>query len=172
MSKSSPAPYVHGPLPKYTSCMHQADIYRKRTNFQALMRTIKATCSQMGLLTENILHMFFYKLSTNVKMELKVISLMEDYLFYLLSFGSYGQGTALLKVLWWRRPLGFGFLRSQTTWRLFFVSLRRLVLLLKAQQTWVRRRDKDERDASTKSSNLVLLSRNLSTVRISAVLIP
>lgn len=53
----------------------------------------------MGPLTENILHMFFYKLSTNVKMELKVISLMEDYLFYLLSFGSDGQGTALLKVL-------------------------------------------------------------------------
>lgn len=83
-------------------------------------------------------------------MELKVIDLMEDYLFYLLSFGSNGQGTALLKVLWWRWPLGSGFLCSQTTWRLFFVSLRRLVLLLKAQQTWVRRHDKDECDESSK----------------------
>lgn len=99
------------------------------------MRTIKATRLQMGLLTENILEMFSYKHSTNVKMELKVISLMEDHLFYLLSFGSDGQGPALLKVLCYRCLLGFGFLCSQTTWRLFFVSLRRLVLLLKAQQT-------------------------------------
>lgn len=85
-------------------------------------------------------------------MGLKVISLMEGHLFYLLSFGSNGQSTALLKVLWRRWPLAFGFLRSQPTWRLFLVSLGRLVLLLKAQQTWVRRRDRDKVRCIAKTS--------------------
>lgn len=75
---------------------------------------------------------------------------MEGHLFYLLSFGSDGQSAALLKALWWRWPLAFGFLCSRPTWRLFFVSLGRLVFLLKAQQTWMRRHDKDECDASKK----------------------
>lgn len=58
MSKSSAPPYVHGPLPKYVSCMHQADIYRNRTHFQPLIRTINVARIQMELLKENSLDMF------------------------------------------------------------------------------------------------------------------
>lgn len=92
MSKSSPPPHVHGPLPKYVSCMHQADIYRNHTHFQPLIRTINVARIQMELLKENSFDMF-------LKMGLKVMSLMEGHLFYLLSFGSDGQSTPLLKVL-------------------------------------------------------------------------
>lgn len=46
----------------------------------------------MELLKENSFDMF-------LEMGLKVISSMEGHLFYLLSFGSNGQSTALLKVL-------------------------------------------------------------------------
>ena len=190
MSKSSLSLYVHGSLPKYVSCMHQADIYRKRTNFQLLMRTIKAAhwlgdwwkilfkssfvnslqlCIYIYVTFRSIFIYIVCIYTHNVnKNGTKSNQLDRRYLFDLLSFGSDGQGTALLKVLWWRWPLGFGFLRSQNTWRLLFVPLRRLVLLLKAQQTWLRKRDRKVWQVS----NLILPLRYLSIVHMSAVLIP